>query len=410
MTSRSRLFLCLCIPCIPLPGLAPVRPLLGGAPQDAKGAAGPRASTESYRVAAAHILVLHKGSFDPGKVTRDRDAARALAEEIRQRVLGRGVDFGKVSREVSEDHVRRESGGYMGIFRRGMFTDDFRGLEDALFRLALGEISPVVETTLGFHIVTRVLLREWKGSHILIQYRGARKAPASLQRTPEEAAGRARQILAVARRPGADFADLARRFSEAPDKVQGGSVGLFSRGEVLPELQSAIASLEVGAVGGPVKSPLGYHLVRRDPIVRMHLAEIFIRPAKDNLPASRKAWRKIHELRKEAAGSPDAFARLARQHSNHPRARFGGDLGYVPIDCLPDELARVAARLEVNHISAPTRSARGFHVLKRLPDPEPRPGEQGRTPSEKTTPPKNATPPKKPSGGDNVQVRPDAKE
>jgi peptidyl-prolyl cis-trans isomerase C len=60
---------------------------------------------------------------------------------------------------------------------------------------------------------------------------------------------------------GADFAALAAEHSQCPSGQQGGDLGEFSPGQMVPEFDQVVFSAEVGQVQGPVKTQFGYHLV-----------------------------------------------------------------------------------------------------------------------------------------------------
>ncbi|NLR76436.1 MULTISPECIES: peptidylprolyl isomerase [Leeia] len=60
---------------------------------------------------------------------------------------------------------------------------------------------------------------------------------------------------------GADFAELARQHSSCPSGRQGGDLGRFGPGMMVPEFDRVVFSADVGTVQGPVKTQFGYHLL-----------------------------------------------------------------------------------------------------------------------------------------------------
>ena len=60
---------------------------------------------------------------------------------------------------------------------------------------------------------------------------------------------------------GADFADVAREHSSCPSSRQGGDLGEFGPGMMVPEFDTVVFNGEVGTVHGPVKTQFGYHLL-----------------------------------------------------------------------------------------------------------------------------------------------------
>lgn len=60
---------------------------------------------------------------------------------------------------------------------------------------------------------------------------------------------------------GADFAKLAAEHSQCPSGRQGGDLGEFGRGQMVPEFDAVVFDEEVGKVHGPIKTQFGYHLV-----------------------------------------------------------------------------------------------------------------------------------------------------
>jgi peptidyl-prolyl cis-trans isomerase C len=60
---------------------------------------------------------------------------------------------------------------------------------------------------------------------------------------------------------GADFAEMARQHSQCPSSIQGGELGEFGPGEMVPEFDAVVFSGEVGKVHGPIETQFGYHLI-----------------------------------------------------------------------------------------------------------------------------------------------------
>jgi len=94
------------------------------------------------QVRAAHVLVAPKGRSD--------DEARQRAEEVRAKALA-GADFAKLAQEYSDDPSAKTNQGDLGFFGRGKMLPEF---EEAAFALTkAGEISPVVKTRFGYHVI-----------------------------------------------------------------------------------------------------------------------------------------------------------------------------------------------------------------------------------------------------------------
>lgn len=86
------------------------------------------------------------------------------------------------------------------------------------------------------------------------------KAVAShiLVKTEAQAADLKQQIV-----DGASFEDLAKAHSECPSGQEGGSLGQFGRGQMVPEFEEVIfGDLPVGEVSDPVKTQFGFHLIQ----------------------------------------------------------------------------------------------------------------------------------------------------
>lgn len=76
-----------------------------------------------------------------------------------------------------------------------------------------------------------------------------------------EKAKKAEEVLERARK-GADFAALAREYSDDPSKGNGGDLGFFARGRMVPEFEDAVFAMTPGTVSDVVKTPFGYHIIQ----------------------------------------------------------------------------------------------------------------------------------------------------
>lgn len=103
-------------------------------------------------ISARHVLVQYLGTeHASAAVVRTREQAEALAEKVLAKAR-RGESFTRLATEYSDEPGAAGRGGALGKFTRGKMTPSF---EDAAFRLKVGQISDVVETPFGFHIILR---------------------------------------------------------------------------------------------------------------------------------------------------------------------------------------------------------------------------------------------------------------
>lgn len=69
------------------------------------------------------------------------------------------------------------------------------------------------------------------------------------------------QALKAEIEAGADFAEVAKQHSSCPSGKQGGDLGTFSQGQMVPEFDAVVFSGDLNTVHGPVKTQFGYHLL-----------------------------------------------------------------------------------------------------------------------------------------------------
>ena len=104
------------------------------------------------KVGARHVLIQYIGTERaPASVVRTKDQARAMAEEVLKKARA-GEDLARLAVEYSDEPNAAQRGGSLGRFGRGVMAP---GFEDAAFKLKVGEISDIVETQFGFHVIQR---------------------------------------------------------------------------------------------------------------------------------------------------------------------------------------------------------------------------------------------------------------
>ena len=145
----------------------------GDPPSDDEVEAFFEAERPGERVRARHILLLNPEGASQAQL----DSVRALAEELRDRARA-GADFAALAEEWSEDPGSAARGGDLGFFPRGSMVPAF---EEVAFSLEPGEMSDVVETQFGLHVI-RVEEREFPG---MDEIREQLRTQLHLQRTSQ---------------------------------------------------------------------------------------------------------------------------------------------------------------------------------------------------------------------------------
>lgn len=100
-------------------------------------------------VRASHILLMYKGSMR-SSATRSKDEALTEIQALKTKLDG-GADFAELARNHS-DCPSGQEGGDLGRFYPGQMVKEF---EDATFAMKAGEVSGVVETDFGYHLIQR---------------------------------------------------------------------------------------------------------------------------------------------------------------------------------------------------------------------------------------------------------------
>jgi peptidyl-prolyl cis-trans isomerase SurA len=207
---------------------------------------------------------------------------------------------------------------------------------------------------------------EYEIAHILI-------------RTPEEGATEDVQKAKAkvdevikALQAGTNFAKVSASFSDAPNALEGGSLGWKSSTQMPALFLDALKNMQVGSVSEVLRSPNGFHILKliskrggSSPLVieQTHARHILIKLSE---VTSENEGKKKIDLIKERLDNGEKFEVLARQFSEDGSASNGGDLGWVnPGDTVP-LFEKAMNELKDGQISSTVRTPFGWHVIQVL--------------------------------------------
>lgn len=198
-------------------------------------------------VRLAHILLAYEPS------ARVEDSAKQLAVDLRQRILD-GADFAAISSRYSSAGAGVD-GGDLGYLAREDVVPEFAR---AAFALSVGDISGVIRTQFGYHVIK---CEERKGDHLKLRH-VLLAVPPSKEDTL--ITGQLADSLIEAARGGSDFQVLAKAFSADDDtRAQGGELGWFAVAQLPPEFASHVVGWDSpGELKGPVASRSGLHILK----------------------------------------------------------------------------------------------------------------------------------------------------
>lgn len=207
-------------------------------------------------------------------------------------------------------------------------------------------------------------------SHIL-------KIPEASEATKEKYKKFAQSILDSIK-AGADFATMAKKYSEDPGSAKnGGDLGFVKRGVFYPEFEAAAYALKPGQLSDIVETPVGFHIIQllEKRGESIHTRHILIKIKKDE-NADLKAIEFLSSIRDSLEKKKGTFAYYAKKYSDDKEtAPFGGDLGTFYVSQLDKTLQETLSKMKVGEISFPKRidlgrDNYGYHIVylrKKIP-------------------------------------------
>ncbi len=223
----------------------------------------PEATAPDPKEACAKIVVVAWAGLADAEptVTRDEASAREHAEALREKLLG-GVALADLA-ATSDEPKTRAKGGAMGTFEREKWPEKYAAIADAVFAAQVGGVTPVIRTPVGFVVAQRCAVEKVHTRHILVRYKGAKNAEPTISRDPRAARALAEKVHAEASAAGADFAALAKKYSEDGSAERGGDLGSVGRGLFAPPFEAAAFALKPGETSAVVETDFGFHVIQR---------------------------------------------------------------------------------------------------------------------------------------------------
>jgi peptidyl-prolyl cis-trans isomerase D len=308
------------------------------------------------QVKASHILLKTEG--------KDEAAVRQKAEEVLKEVKS-GGDFAALARKYSEDDGSKANGGDLDYFTRGRMVPEF---EKVAFTLEPGQVSDLVKSQFGFHII-KVIDKRPGATKPLDEVRSQIQDQLALQLADQKITDQAAQLASRIK----DIADLEPVARELQTMVQ--ESGLFQRGDPVPglgaapqvaaaafTLQGTAASAPLGTARGPVFIAVSE---RKDPYVPM-LDEVKEKVREDLIKAkATEASRERASAIAAALKSSKDFAAAAKAQGLEakdtelvPRGAALPDIGVSP------EVDRVAFSLPAGSVSDPIQTTDGTVIVR----------------------------------------------
>jgi peptidyl-prolyl cis-trans isomerase SurA len=212
--------------------------------------------------------------------------------------LKEGADFAELAKKYSEDPASAARGGDLGWANRGTFVKEF---EEVAFSLKKGEISGIVQSQFGYHII-QLLDRQGEKihtRHILIQ---VHVTPEDEKHTIQFLDSLRKEILAG----HISFEKAAEKYSDDPNVSKDrGHLGEYVLKELkIPQFKDVLDTLKIGEISRPFKTDFGYHIIRLNRRTKARKLELtkdwdkIYRIAK-NYKAQREFPLWIEELKKE---------------------------------------------------------------------------------------------------------------
>jgi len=208
-----------------------------------------------YERKASHLLI----RVTPEASSADTLAAWNKISNLRKQIID-GADFGEIAAKYSEDPSAVQNKGLLGYFTAFQMVFPF---EDMTYRTPVGQVSEIVRTRFGYHLIKvhdeRLASGEIKVAHIMKMFpqQATEETIANLKHTADSIWQKATS--------GADFAELARTYSDdKQSSTEGGVMNWFTPNNMIPSFaEAAFALKNDGDISPVIRTPYGWHIIKR---------------------------------------------------------------------------------------------------------------------------------------------------
>ncbi len=213
-----------------------------------------RSGQQKQEIDLGQILVRVPENATPEQLEQRRKRAEeALAQ------LKAGTDFAKVSVSFS-DAPEALKGGELGLRSEDRLPQLF---VDAVASLKTGEISEIVKSANGFHILKLIERKGGSGLKTAVQQTHVRHILIKTNElVSQDQAKRRLEDVRDRLMNKADFAELARLYSNDGSASKGGDLGWVYPGDTVPEFERVMNELKIDEISQPVQTPFGWHLIQ----------------------------------------------------------------------------------------------------------------------------------------------------
>ncbi|MBA5639260.1 peptidylprolyl isomerase [Duganella sp. LX20W] len=214
------------------------------------------AAAEQVELNLSQIMIRIPENATPEVIAARRERAEQVMRQLRT-----GADFAKMAASFS-DASDALKGGEIGWRNADHLPPLFA---DALTKLKAGQVTPIIKSAGGFHILKVVDRRSVAEGQAAAAVQQTHARHILIKVTPTVSAYDAkRKLMDLKERldnKAAKFEDLARQFSNDGSSVKGGDLGWLYPGDTVPEFEAAMNALKPGEVSQPIETSYGYHLI-----------------------------------------------------------------------------------------------------------------------------------------------------